>query len=69
MEEVNPNHLPFELTKEFIEDIRLLIENQANEELLLKLDELTKRLDEPKLKKAQMEIEMQNKKRIASKKY
>jgi magnesium transporter len=40
MEEVNPNHLPFELTKEFIEDIRLLIENQANEELLLKLDEL-----------------------------
>ena len=40
MEEVNPNHLPFELTKEFIEDIRLLIENQANEEILLKLDEL-----------------------------
>jgi magnesium transporter len=40
MEELNPNHLPFELTKEFIEDIRLLIENQANEELLLKLDEL-----------------------------
>ncbi|MEY3918984.1 MAG: hypothetical protein RLZZ132_1321 [Bacteroidota bacterium] len=40
MEELNPNHLPFELTKEFLEDIRLLIENQANEELLLKLDEL-----------------------------
>jgi len=40
MEEVNPNHLPFELTKEFIEDIRLLIENQANEEILLKLDGL-----------------------------
>jgi magnesium transporter len=40
MEVVNPQHLPFELTKEFIEDIRLLIENQANEELLLKLDEL-----------------------------
>lgn len=40
MEEVNPNHLPFELTKEFIEDVRLLIENQANEEILLKLDEL-----------------------------
>ena len=40
MEELNPNHLPFELTKEFIEEIRLLIENQANEELLLKLDEL-----------------------------
>jgi len=40
MEELNPNHLPFELTKEFIEDIRLLIENQANEEILLKLDEL-----------------------------
>jgi len=40
MEVVNPNHLPFELTKEFIADIRLLIENQANEELLLKLDEL-----------------------------
>ena len=40
MEELNPNHLPFELTKEFLEDIRLLIENQANEDLLLKLDEL-----------------------------
>ena len=40
MEVVNPQHLPFELTKEFIEDIRLLIENQANEEILLKLDEL-----------------------------
>ena len=40
MEVVNPHHLPFELTKEFIEDIRLLIENQANEEILLKLDEL-----------------------------
>ncbi|MEY3630976.1 MAG: hypothetical protein RL408_530 [Bacteroidota bacterium] len=40
MEEVNPNHLPFELTKEFIEDVRLLIENQANEEILLKLDGL-----------------------------
>ena len=40
MEELNPNHLPFELTKEFLEDIRLLIENQANEEILLKLDEL-----------------------------
>ncbi|MEN9703032.1 MAG: hypothetical protein RLZZ209_458 [Bacteroidota bacterium] len=40
MEELNPNHLPFELTKEFIEDIRLMIENQANEEILLKLEEL-----------------------------
>ncbi len=40
MEEVNPNHLPFELTKEFIEDIRLLIENQENEGILLKLDGL-----------------------------
>lgn len=40
MEVVNTQHLPFELTKEFIEDIRLLIENQANEEILLKLDEL-----------------------------
>ena len=40
MEVVNPQHLPFELTKEFIEDIRLMIENQANEEILLKLDEL-----------------------------
>ena len=40
MEEVNPNHLPFELTKEFIEDVRHLIENQANEEILLKLEEL-----------------------------
>jgi magnesium transporter len=40
MEVVNTQHLPFELTKEFIEDIRLLIENQANDEILLKLDEL-----------------------------
>jgi magnesium transporter len=40
MEVVNTQHLPFELTKEFIEDIRLLIENQANEEILMKLDEL-----------------------------
>ena len=40
MEELNPNHLPFELTKEFIEDIRLLIENQENEGILLKLDGL-----------------------------
>ena len=35
MEEVNPNHLPFELTKEFIEDIRLFIVNQASEEILV----------------------------------
>lgn len=40
MEVVNTQHLPFELTKEFIEDIRLLIENQANNKILLKLDEL-----------------------------
>lgn len=40
MEVVNTQHLPFELTKEFIEDIRLLIENLANDEILLKLDEL-----------------------------
>jgi magnesium transporter len=40
MEVVNPQHLPFELTKEYLEEVRLLIQNQATEEIIQKTDEL-----------------------------
>ena len=40
MEVVNPQHLPFELTKEYLEEVRLLIQNQAAEEIIQKTDEL-----------------------------
>ena len=40
MEVVNPQHLPFELTKEYLEEVRLLIQNQATKEIIQKTDEL-----------------------------
>jgi magnesium transporter len=40
MEEINVQHLPFELTKEFLEDIRQLITAQANEEIIAKIEDL-----------------------------
>jgi len=40
MEVVNSQHLPFELTKEYIEEVRLLIQNQATDEIIQKTDEL-----------------------------
>jgi magnesium transporter len=40
MEVVNTQHLPFELTKEYLEEVRLLIQNQATEEIIRKTDEL-----------------------------
>ena len=40
MEVVNTQHLPFELTKEYLEEVRLLIQNQATEEIIQKTDEL-----------------------------
>jgi magnesium transporter len=40
MEEINVQHLPFELTKEFLEDIRQLISAQANEEIIAKIEDL-----------------------------
>ena len=40
MEDLNPQHLPFELTKEFLVDIRLWIQNQANEEIIAQMGEL-----------------------------
>ena len=40
MEVVNTQHLPFELTKEYIEEVRLLIQNQATEEIIQKTDGL-----------------------------
>jgi hypothetical protein len=38
MEVVNTQHLPFELTKEYLEEVRLLIQNQATEEIIRKTD-------------------------------
>ena len=38
MEVVNPQHLPFELTKEYIEEVRLLIQNQATDEIIQKTE-------------------------------
>ena len=40
MEVVNTQHLPFELTKEYLEEVRLLIQNQATDEIIQKTDEL-----------------------------
>ncbi len=40
MEVVNPQHLPFELTKEFLEEIRNFIAAEAKEEILAKIEDL-----------------------------
>ena len=40
MEELNVQHLPFELTKEFLADIRQLIIDQANEAIIAKTEDL-----------------------------
>ncbi len=40
MEDLNPQHLPFELTKEFLAEIRSWIENQANEEIIAQMGDL-----------------------------
>jgi magnesium transporter len=40
MEVVNTQHLPFELTKEYLEEVRMLIQNQATDEIIQKTDEL-----------------------------
>lgn len=40
MEVANKQHLPFELTKEFLEEIRILIESKSEEDLLFKIEDL-----------------------------
>lgn len=40
MEVQNPQHLPFELTKEFLNEIQALIEQDSKEELIAKIEDL-----------------------------